>query len=243
MRHVGDLAVRIESGTFPTLTAVTQNVEGYFAGRWNSLLERGAKEVVAGTLVTAREVWSRMPALAEVYEETYQEPSYVYYDLGEIEGPPGTTIALRPFSTHAVPIEPEELHMRLQLPEDVRVCRNSWAKGYDYWLGRPYDILPDWAETLWGHEKVIVAPLQGNLRFSRLSLLFLNAYILGMLVRYHPTQWADLVHRGTGDVALPLIREATAALELEFPTALADGLRTPAKWLAHQCPDEPVEPG
>lgn len=243
MRSIGDLLIRVEPGTFSQLTSATRNVQSFRGGGANPLLERGAEEVLPGTLLTARDVWARIPRLAAAFEVTFEEPAYLYRGSEALTAAEGSQLFLRPFSPLARPLEPEEIHNRLQLPANVGVRRSSWSKGYEYALTLRSSDGFEWGGLLWGSDSTVVAPFAGGLRLSNLSTLFISAYILGMLVRYHPTRWADLVHRGDGDVALPLVREATQSIQSDFPRALSEALQTPSFWLALTDPAGNLEPG
>lgn len=241
MRSIGDLQIRIESGTFSQLTSATRNVQSFSGGRWKPLLERGAETVRPGMMLSARDVWARIPRLCSVFEETFEEPAYVYKASEALTAVTGSDLFLRPLSPRAVPLEPEDIRSRLQLPPTVNIQRRSWIRGYEYALTVHSFDGSAWVRLLWGIETVVVAPFAEGLRLSTLSTLFMSAYILGMLVRYYPTQWADLVHRGEGDVALPLVREATESIQSDFPKAVSDALQTPAYWLALTDPQRTVE--
>ena len=58
----------------------------------------------------------------------------------------------------------------------------------------------------------LVKPLSNRVSISYPSLLFIAAYALGMLVRYHPTYWVSILSHHKGDGALPIIREASGCI-------------------------------
>jgi hypothetical protein len=170
-----------------------------------------------GGVVTAREVWARLPELADVYEETFGEPCYVYRE----EDVPGQLgMRLIPASSNAVLLGPDALRASLGLPAHVEIEPYEWREGPEYTLTSS----DQWHPLLWGDNTFIFPPFAGDLRLSLVSTMFLNAYIVGMLVRYYPTLWTDLIHRGEGDSAMPLVREATALTESSFPRRLLAAL-------------------
>ena len=59
---------------------------------------------------------------------------------------------------------------------------------------------------------------------SKAATLFALSYILGMLVRYYPTQWTALVHGQSADAALPTLSAAVDFIESEFPQVTLDFL-------------------
>jgi hypothetical protein len=50
-----------------------------------------------------------------------------------------------------------------------------------------------------------------------MAWIFVAAYILGMLVRYHPSYWLALLNRADGDYLRPVLQEAIAVIEDQFP--------------------------
>lgn len=63
---------------------------------------------------------------------------------------------------------------------------------------------------------------------SKLATLFALAYILGMFVRYYPTQWTALIRGQVDDAALPTIAAAIDLIELEYPQVVVDFLQESA---------------
>lgn len=61
-------------------------------------------------------------------------------------------------------------------------------------------------------------------RLSKITTAFVLAYMLGMLVRYFPTQWTALVRGQIEDAALPTIAAAVELVEAEFPQVVLDFL-------------------
>ena len=51
--------------------------------------------------------------------------------------------------------------------------------------------------------------------------LYLTSYILGMLVRYYPSRWMELLRNSPGDFARPLLLRAIEAIESDFPAELS----------------------
>jgi len=68
----------------------------------------------------------------------------------------------------------------------------------------------------------LVEPFADGLILSSMSLLFLVSFSAGMLVRYHPSRWADLMSRGLGDAVLPLLNNALTLVERRFPDLVLD---------------------
>lgn len=63
----------------------------------------------------------------------------------------------------------------------------------------------------------IVEPFQNTENYSQLSVTYIIAYFLGMLVRYYPTHWTSLVQGEKGDCFWPLLNRAQHFVETSFP--------------------------
>ena len=70
----------------------------------------------------------------------------------------------------------------------------------------------------------IIQDFPNNDRLPRYVILYLYAYILGMLVRYFPTKWMSLVNGEKGDAARPLIYEVIDLIECDWPGAVTKSL-------------------
>ena len=57
-------------------------------------------------------------------------------------------------------------------------------------------------------------------RFALVHRTYLLAYILGMVSRYHPAIWSNLLQNTKGAFTQPLIRAALDIVEVDFPTLL-----------------------
>jgi len=57
--------------------------------------------------------------------------------------------------------------------------------------------------------------------------LYAVSFALGMIVRYHPAAWADLMGRTTGDRMFPILRAADELVEEHFPELVVQELETP----------------
>lgn len=63
----------------------------------------------------------------------------------------------------------------------------------------------------------IVEPFQNTENYSQLSVTYIIAFFLGMLVRYYPTHWISLVQGERGDCFWPLLNRAQHFVETSFP--------------------------
>ena len=62
-------------------------------------------------------------------------------------------------------------------------------------------------------------------KLSEFFKLYLTSYILGMLARYYPSKWMELLRNSPGDFARPLLLKAIEAIEADFPAELSQQVR------------------
>ena len=62
-------------------------------------------------------------------------------------------------------------------------------------------------------------------KLSEFFKLYLTSYILGMLARYFPSRWMELLRNSPGDFAQPLLSRAVEAIEADFPFEISQQVR------------------
>ncbi|SEC38493.1 YaaC family protein [Rhodobacter sp. 24-YEA-8] len=70
----------------------------------------------------------------------------------------------------------------------------------------------------------IVEAFPSGDRLSELLRSFLLSYMLGMLVRYHPSRWVALLRNEKGDAAQPCLKAVSRALADDFPRQIVEAL-------------------
>lgn len=68
----------------------------------------------------------------------------------------------------------------------------------------------------------ISKPFDNDSRYSQLGITFLASYFLGMMVRYYPTQWTELINGGAGDNYWPIINRLQNYVEQTFPELIVE---------------------
>jgi len=63
----------------------------------------------------------------------------------------------------------------------------------------------------------LARPFESGARYSQLGVTYMVSYILGMLVRYYPTQWMALIQSEKGDTWWPTINRAQHFVEVSYP--------------------------
>ena len=72
-----------------------------------------------------------------------------------------------------------------------------------------------------GDYMVVMLDFANGDKLTEFIKLYLVAYILGMLARYHPSIWTALSRHEKGDFAQPLLADAVETIEREFASQLS----------------------
>ena len=108
------------------------------------------------------------------------------------------------------------------------------------WPNMPIDAIPQFS-LVFGHEQenahqdrfpmfhydegsptmVGILDFPNGDKLSEFFKLYLSSYMLGMLARYYPSKWMDLLRNSPGDFARPLLFKAIEAIENDFPGELS----------------------
>jgi hypothetical protein len=222
------------SGTLSELVAVTKNTEHALIGRapypTTFLFEsRGSSPLPPEFTVTLREVLARVPKLAELYEQTFDElPATYRAHVFMLNESTQTDVAV--FGSFRRMPPQELLRRRFQLPADVPLA----VRQTHQWLGEAnvsfrmkhasLDELATKLPPVWDGDlstSWLVSPFDSGVRLSSLVTYFVLSYVTGMIVRYHPTQWQALIARQRGDFLFPMLQEAIRVIEDEFPSRVA----------------------
>lgn len=240
---IESLRVRaLGAGAFIDLLTSTGNEDQIFAftGPYPSRLIIRQRHDVAG--IPDREfllmdVLARLPDLREMYEECFDETAHSFRAfLFALPGPLGhADIDLFPgkkgLPSHdeirrLTNVNPEiflqEAMAHNFLPHQPHVRVRS---GYNEIHGNGRPPLPKFDCPDYGSQSLI-APFPDDVHLCRLGRFFLLSYFLGMLARYHPTQWLQLRRiPKRGDFLSPLLVEATKAIQVKFPLLALEALQ------------------
>lgn len=245
MDRVPEIQVTITGGTFSELAVATSNVErslvyGYHRLR-RPVLQHGAEGFDPNAnqvRISLKETLARLPDLTDLYQLTFGalsacHPAYIqvhhdiqtdYYLLQTRRGLADVDHIRKAFGLHSeVSIEADDyyhpvgqvsglkfvIHNELSPPS---MRRHTLPIKNDR-FGLPY----------------VVEPLDGDQSLSTLSLLFIVSYAMGMLVRYHPSQWASLSGHGRGNGVVPLLTAAAHLIEQRFPGLVLEELEQVAQ--------------
>jgi YaaC-like Protein len=76
-----------------------------------------------------------------------------------------------------------------------------------------------------GEYLAAIRPFSDGKRLSYLSRLFILSYMLGMIVRYHPTHWISITRRQLNNNMYPIFETAFDTIEKDFPKAILERLK------------------
>jgi hypothetical protein len=254
---IPDLQIVTSNGTFSELAEATENLETVpvFSSMYPRTVPvdcPGTRTITPGATLTLGGVWRRMPELLPTYMATYGLnvecwPTFAFWlpghnidiELMEVEGQLPTAGSARGM----LGLDETQTPWRT---EDAANGRNlgplatQQRLAYSIEIGTRARSLREECRTIDDLKRVarcfrvdaarrlyVVPPISPGLELSRLSLLLAAAYAGGMLVRYYPTRWQDLMRHEAGDRALALLHGAVDLVELQFPSYLLDALLRP----------------
>jgi len=180
--------------------------------------------IQAGSEFNLGDVLSRIPLLIDSFKRWKGTSRCAQLLLDRPNTTPGEQIIkVKKFGEYALTLEESEYLFRgtsfkLELDTD----RISVFKGPDDPNALPAVtdrlIAPLFQGELW-----IVAQYPCGVKLSKILTYFALSYILGMLVRYYPTQWTALLGGSQiRDAALPTLFASVDLIESEFPQIVHD---------------------
>lgn len=238
IKEFTNLKVRFCNGTFSELFNITKNIERsyIYTGPFPNKIyfkKQIMKAFPVGEKISIKNILARIPDLYSVYEKTFNEFSKCYkvivFTLSKGQQ---TDVAI--FETELGLPEEELIRSDFKLSKEVsfnfhetnNFFGNIKNRGFRMQHSSLSEMLEDLPPTKvdFNNNIFMVAPTSNNLNFSSLLILFLSAYVMGMLVRYYPSHWVSMIARSKGDFSYPLLKLAIANVETEFPKLFFDEL-------------------
>jgi hypothetical protein len=228
--------VRVESGTFTELCEAVSNTEIVDIDCYpeRAFIRVDAAPILsAGGAVTFGELLERMPQIRDLYRtatggqlsnwETRINSNNGFLSIDVLEN--GNAIVgasrLRELTDGASGHIEENIHRYAEIP-DVR------SRAISFRCTSP----SEWARHLSNVRSpgkfvgYLTEPFSAGANMPTIAVAFVAAYMLGMLVRYFPSQWAEMVSRRHGDPLLPVIR-AVDGVVASYPSMFLDALAVP----------------
>jgi len=208
IRHLQELRVGIARGTFTDLVTATDGLERaqIVAAQGTGLytIETGGQtEFGESDELTLRDLLSRIPDLSRTYARTFDDYSRCLETKVSYRESTDDTI-FEVLETHPLGLPtPELLRARLLLPPwldieegERRSFLEPGRRLQAFVLHHPNEADAEGFPTV-VHDAAgatyLVAQRPDEVRPSLLGSLFLTSYVMGMLVRYHPSLWFALV--------------------------------------------------
>lgn len=109
---------------------------------------------------------------------------------------------------------------------DVVISENGFAMqaGLELFSRNPPQFIHTYLNKTFGAIPAlhIAKPLPGNSRYSQICVTYIVSFVLGILVRYFPTQWVSLVQGSKGDALWPTLNQAQHVVEETFPELIIE---------------------
>jgi hypothetical protein len=216
---IQDFRVAISRGTFSQLVSACQSGETtkVFTGPFPSHYEitRPLSPVTNGTQITLGQALSRVPELVDVYERVLQRQANAYSVLAF--GYPDVSLTLEVFATKEGRKPWTEILEAVGAADGLEFGNEGPSYFGNGRLSARLEIPGPWTGLGWLLSQLaldvdgnswVIANLSERRGLGQLEMLFLVAYCLGMLVRYHPTARLELSIQSSGDSILPILRQA-----------------------------------
>ena len=234
IRNILDVKVRAKSGAFAELIDAVGNAQwtGCWSGayghpRWFTVSFPKPNFITDNSILSLDDLLSRDHRLLALYSKTTKRVAKVH--LGEvIERETGVGISL-----YASFENDNAVRTKFGQPDYRVISRREFGDRLQIY-NTHFFIITDNIMTLrstlpsthfiGGNECFIVENMLNGDRISELLRTYLLAYILGMLVRYHPSIWMSLIRNEKGDAALPCIRAASRVIYFDFPRLAVEAL-------------------
>lgn len=218
---VRDLRIAIAAnGTFRELTSATatEDVEIY-TGPFPTTkrLLQHHDEPLDESIVRLGEVLSRLPAVLDLYEQSFDE--FAAAREGSIFGL-STQMDLSIFpSTRGLPPDDQVLSaFNLQGPETMHRTEYFARTVPEYlWVRMAEGDRPLPKFVIDRGSIFLVPAFESGHTLPFVAVMFATSYGLGMLARYFPTTWLHILGRRQGDAASPVLRAATDAVREQYP--------------------------
>jgi hypothetical protein len=238
IQEIPNLPVNIQNGTFLELQNATSNGE-FFSIYQDSMFKRVSFGRTTKTLIpvgqelTVKEILQRIPDLLYLYEQTFKEFSKCY--LSDILYQNNSDLYVNIFETDLGLSDFEKIRNDLGLPKQLQSNWRNEEKNGKTTKVHTFTLKYENQDQLDSNAPMIQNDLNGRMYFTsllsgsyRLSStlsLFLTAYSMSMLARYHPSIWISFTNRNSGDFSYPIMKASIALIQSRFPQLVVQHLQ------------------
>lgn len=220
-----DLRITVNSsGSFVELLKATDNRSLLRAGSSAVNQKFSYGPVAPGTILTFGELLAGLPDVIDQLRH-WKTPLCVPFSAKNIDGSAEADIVVPRWPG---PHVDEKLVIAIVGPDycDLVSCDEKTVvvrtKSGGKTAGIPTDLVGDHFARI--GNLYLAQRYSSGANLAKIGQLFAISYVLGMLVRYHPSFWMDLVHQRIGDAAVPTIYKAIDCIETLFPRIVVDFL-------------------
>lgn len=208
-------------------------------------LETAAPPTLVDKEIRLDQLLARQPAIRSLFHHAHGERAINYHGATSVEFGAAKPL-YRVFVAGDQPLEELELQVRATFPQ-LRGCvasrrdQGEALPAFDrpclcFETPLPLPMFPTSAALGMGHSSggasgYFVGPFDFG-PLSEALQLYVLSYLLGMLVRYYPSIWMELVVGGLHDRVMPLLRAASDLLRERFPVLALEGLTSSAHELS-----------
>jgi len=215
LKNVGNLKVQISAGLFDDFIQSTHNRLPVHINGEKVDWRIDYHPPKSGTEISLLDILRRLPDLSREHKVTNEEVLYAY--VNEMKSEDGSTVQIvatsdqaerlsHLFQRHGYNVSVDDRKMTFVIPE-MLLSRIPFQLFHTY-LDKAFGKIPNLH---------IAVPIESGERYSQLSFTYMLGFILGMLVRYYPTQWGSLIGGAKGDLLWPTINRAQQIVEETFP--------------------------
>jgi hypothetical protein len=237
IEHIPDLSVSFAAGTFSEFSEVTQNNERTVVLRApfpNRLLIKQSGSVVLNHhVVLLRDMLARIPELSSIYEATFgTEGSCARGIVFVLSDDTQTDVSI--LESEFGLLSASAIRRTYGVSDTTNITEADHHNFAGNVKNNSFRLIHSNREELLAQLPIVrnddsgnmflVPALDGSLVLSRLSMLYLVSYVLGMLARYYPSKWLSLLKRDKGDLSLPIIRTVLSQIEADVPVLLVQEL-------------------
>ena len=237
IKNVLELRIRATDGTFCELVDVCWHLKTlqFFLGPTNQMGSTGQPLgdigfVTDGSCLKLDDLISRLLQTGMVYPDLTGRPAKMFGGARIASHPPGVHLA---FPLVGIPNELKGLvdGQNVYVGSSDQVCpgfrQSDDAGDALMFVRRDGEAhLKTFPVSHYGEGEfmVVIMDFPNGDKLTEFIKHFLISYVLGMLVRYHPSIWIALLRNEKGDFAQPLLVDAVEAIESDFAQQLSHQL-------------------
>lgn len=215
LKRIGDLRVRTTSGLFMDFLHETENRMNFHVRSSGVDWSMNYSLPPEDNIITFSQLLSRLPDLAQGFHQLSEEALYSPINEMTYSTEGGfyckvPTSKLKSFKEWFLEngyevVEAGDWTTIKAVSENFQSLQPQFVHSY---VQKSFGSIPNLC---------LSKPFENNVCYSQLSMTFLASYYLGMLVRYYPTQWTQLINGGAGDNYWPTINRLQGYVKQAFP--------------------------